>query len=450
MKNWISIICLLGGFLLGFRGLGYAESSSTLTGYVKELGTGQAMAGVTVQLYNADTLMGTLTDAEGFFSIPEIPFGRYNVEFSYVGFVSYRISELLLSGRAGRELLIELEEQPVQADTVQIYADQRWDPRNEAALVSGRTFTGEELSRIAGGLDDPARVAARFPGVVASPDVISNNINVRGNSSRAVLWRLEGIDIYNPNHFGQLEGSSGIVTIFSQQLLAQTDFFSAAFPADYGNALGSVFDVRFRNGNREKLHGTFQVGFLGLDASLEGPLGKSKRTTFLANYRYSTTGIADQFLQIGAIPVFQDFSLKVHHQLKNGGEVNVFGIGGNSVLTNLAERDTSRWDSVVGANVERNSNALTGTAGFNLTLPLLERTYVKLVAVGTGISFNNYLYEFDRNFVPDTLRKGETRTHRLSAHAFLNHKFSPRHTHRTGVLVHRLHARQCLKNACRE
>lgn len=414
------------------------QGSARLYGKVSDLGSGRGLAGVVIKVFNADTLIGTISDSLGKYRLAAVPFGRYEVAFSLLGYGQKRESELLLTSRSGTELNVFLEEQAVQSATVQILSQQKWGTRNEAALVSGRSFTGEELSRVAGALDDPARVAARFPGVIPSADFSRNAINVRGNPARTVLWRLEGIDIYNPNHFGTQEGASGTVTLFSQRLLARTDFFSGAFPADYGNALGSVFDVRFRNGSREQLRATFQFSVLGIDAALEGPLGKNRRTTFLANYRYSTTGLVAEILPNTGIPTFQDFSFKLHHEFKSGGELNFFGIGGRTDFVVNPVADTAQWDSLIAANSGRQTRSYAGSLGATWTHPLNRKTYLKFAIVGTGSQFHNDGYELDRSLVRDTIRQARTRTNRWSTHVFVNRKFGAVHTHRTGVMAHRM------------
>ena len=126
-------------------------------------------------------------------------------------------------------------------------------PLDPMAVVSARTFSVDETRRYAGGLDDPARMASGFAGVAVSSLPQNNAIAIRGNAPRTVQWRLEGVEIPNPSHFagGNIAGG-GFVTIFSSQLLADSDFLTGAFPASYGNALGGIFDVRLRSGNSER------------------------------------------------------------------------------------------------------------------------------------------------------------------------------------------------------
>ncbi|MEM9984678.1 MAG: TonB-dependent receptor, partial [Bacteroidota bacterium] len=330
------------------------------------------------------------------------------------------------------------DQHAIAGEEVRILADQR-QVTNEAAVVSARSFSAEELRRIPGGIDDPARMAAKFPGVSPNGSPLFNELNVRGNGSRAVIWRLEGLDIYNPNHFGLLGGGGGNITLFSQQLMANTDFFSGAFPADYGNALGGVFDARFRNGNHQSRQYAIQVGFLGIDLLAEGPFSQRQNSSYLVNYRFSTTELLDPFLELGAIPTFQDVSFKLNFQLPNNATLNVFGIGGISDLSSRPNTDTTVWSERAGANFGRTTFSYTGTIGASYDRPLGEKTFLKTALVGTGIQVDDRRFYLNRDLVTaDTTLKANDRDFRLSWTTYLNHKFNARHTHRSGIILHGL------------
>lgn len=103
-----------------------------------------------------------------------------------------------------------------------------------------------------------------------------NAIFVRGNAPQGVAWRLEGVEIPTPHHFvGANVTGGGIVTLFSSQIMANSDFYTAAFPAEYGNALAAVFDMKFRTGNNSRHEHAVQVGMLGIDVASESSSLKS-------------------------------------------------------------------------------------------------------------------------------------------------------------------------------
>ena len=140
---------------------------------------------------------------------------------------------------------------------------------NEMALVSARSFTVDETKRFAGSFNDPARMVASYAGVQSNAEG-SNEIVVRGNSSRGILWRLEGVEIPNPNHFADEGSTGGPINALNSNMLSDSDFFTGAFAPEYGNALSGIFDMKLRTGNNEQREYTFTASTLGLDFTAEG------------------------------------------------------------------------------------------------------------------------------------------------------------------------------------
>ena len=130
-------------------------------------------------------------------------------------------------------------------------------------------------------------MASNFAGVRGTDDS-RNDIIIRGNSPGGLLWRLEGVDIPNPNHYGSTESTGGPVSILNNNQLANSDFMTGAFPAEYGNAISGVFDLKMRNGNDEHHEFLGQIGFNGFEFGAEGPISKKNGSSYLVNYRYST------------------------------------------------------------------------------------------------------------------------------------------------------------------
>jgi len=160
--------------------------------------------------------------------------------------------------------------------------------------------------------------------VVSGTNDARNDIIIRGNSPSGVLWRMDGIDIPNPNHFSTLGSTGGPVTILNTNTLKNSDFLTSAFPAQYGNALAGVFDLRMRNGNNEKYEFLGQMGFNGFEFGAEGPLNLQTKSSFLVNYRYSmVAAIQAVGLSVGTgstTPYYQDASFKLNiPTAKSGG-----------------------------------------------------------------------------------------------------------------------------------
>ncbi len=306
--------------------------TQTIRGTVVDKDAKTPLTGAQIRL-NTDPIMGAYTDENGKFRIEEVPVGNHSLAVSYLGYEELSLNRILLG--SGKELVLNLElvESVMSTETVVISGSKdKHKPLNQMANVSARSFTVEETQRYAASFSDPARMASSFAGVTGGDDVF-NEIVVRGNSPRGLLWRLEGLEIPNPNHFSDEGASSGGVSVLTSNVLANSDFFTGAFPSEYGNALSGVFDINLRKGNNEKQEYTLQAGFLGLEAAAEGPFKAGYDGSYLVNYRYSTLAV---LRQLGLIDlgddkdVYQDLAFKLHFPTQKAGTFTLYGIGGLS------------------------------------------------------------------------------------------------------------------------
>ena len=318
------------------------DLTQSIRGKVVDTDTKSPLPGATIFLAESNPPKGTTTDIDGNFLLKDVTVGRVDLEISYVGYQTRTLRNLIL--KSGKELVvnIELQENVEEIDEVVIRARQKHQPDNKMAKVSARSFTIEETEKYAGSWGDPSRMAQNYAGVVSAGDQ-RNDIIIRGNSPIGLLWRLEDINIPNPNHFGALGATGGPVSILNNNVLANSDFFTGAFPAEYGNALSGVFDLKMRNGNHDHHEFTGQVGFNGFELGAEGPFSDRSNASFLVNYRYSTLALMDELgidPQVGAVPEYQDISLHVNLPLEKGN-LSVFGIGGLSDIVLGSDRDTS-------------------------------------------------------------------------------------------------------------
>jgi hypothetical protein len=333
-------VCFITFFTFFISGLAQGNGQK-VEGVVLDAFTNAPLIGAIVQLKDEkeQTVQGTTTDKNGEFFIENVPAGRWNFEISYLGYRAAVLSSIMINAGQNNYLRILLEEQVSQLKEVTIKSTvDKSRSLNENATVSARMFTKEETERFAGSLGDPARMVANYAGVQSVNDQ-RNDIVIRGNSPAGVLWRLEGVEIANPNHFGAQGTTGGPVSMLNNNLLATSDFFSSAFPAEFGNALSGVFDLRMRLGNKNRFSGTGQVGFNGFEVGLEGPIwfGDGKpRGSFIANYRYSTLGLLHlmgfNFGTGTAIPKYQDFSTIVHVPTVRAGSFKFIGLLGKSAI----------------------------------------------------------------------------------------------------------------------
>jgi len=277
-------------------------------------------------------MLGGTSDYDGNYRIENVAVGRHNIKVSYIGYEDVYFNEIELI--TGNELVlnVQMTEDISTLNEVVIKAeDEMGEPINSMVTLSAQRITIESTSRIAAGINDPARTVQSFAGV-SSADDENNELVVRGNSPRGMLWRMEGVEIPNPNHFSNGEGGSGGgVSALSTQVLDNSDFYTGAFASEYGNALSGVFDLRLRNGNNEKHQFALQLGVMGIQASAEGPLSKESGASYLFNYRYATTSLLNEIgFTIGdedIYPEWQDLSFNVNIPTKKTGQVQYLGFG---------------------------------------------------------------------------------------------------------------------------
>jgi hypothetical protein len=285
---------------------------------------------------------------------------------------------------SGKEVILDvtMEEDLRLLNEVVVKASNKANTVNKLASISARTFSMEEVNRYAGGRSDPARLAANFAGVSA-PDDSRNDIVIRGNSPVGVLWRIDGVNVTNPNHFVSVGTTGGAVSALNTNLLKSSDFFTSAWPSEYGNAISGVFDLGFRNGNAQKRETTVQAGVItGLEATTEGPINKEKGSSYLIGYRYALAGVAQAVgVDIGttATPSYSDLSFKLNSGNTKLGKFSMFGIlasssisiaGGNtgSLYGGKDGNDLSSKLSIIGVNhfKQLTKNAyLSSTIGLN-------------------------------------------------------------------------------------
>lgn len=318
--------------------LGIASSAftqnleQTLRGKITDKITLQPLIGVSVHLMPGNSI--SFTDSLGRFYFRKIPVGRYRISYSFLGYAKGQVSDIELKSGKEINLTIDLEETPQFLKEVFVTSERAKDrAKNEMAIVSTRQFSVTEANRYAGGFQDPARMSLNFAGVTNAGSDQNNEIIIRGNSPKGLLWRMEGIEIPNPNHFGDGQGStSGIISMINSTSLANSDFMSGAFPAEYGNAASGVFDLRFRRGNNEKREWMAQLSVVGIDVASEGPFGKNGGS-YRAGVRYSTLEL---LLKSGLVninsgnfkPAYRDLNYAIDIPLKRAGLMTLWGLAG--------------------------------------------------------------------------------------------------------------------------
>src|SRR5690606_8785231 len=238
MKTNILLIAFLLISISGFS----QSLTQTIRGRVIDKQSEIPLPGVNVVTLDEPRL-GAITDENGYYKIENVPVKRISLVFSFIGYQPVNLQNVELTSAKELVLNVAMLESTEQLEEVVVKADNEADRvQNEMVNVSGRSFTVEETQRFAGALQDVSRMASNFAGVQRTNDA-NNDIVIRGNSPMGVIWRLEGMDIPNPNHFGGLGATGGPVSMLNNNVLANSDFITGAFPSEYGDGLSGVFDL---------------------------------------------------------------------------------------------------------------------------------------------------------------------------------------------------------------
>jgi hypothetical protein len=318
---------------------------STIRGTVLDKQSLAPLPGATVILMDSDPIRGTASDENGNFRLTMVPIGKHRLKATYIGYAPVVSDDIIVSSGKESQVTLLMQETAISVQEVEIRSDyMKYEPLNKMATVSVRSFSVDETFRFAGSYNDPARMAANFAGVTSGIDN-RNDIIVRGNSPMGLQWRLDGMEIPNPNHFAAVGTTGGPVTVLNNNLLTNSDFFTGAFPAEYGNVLSGIFDMRMRNGNNEKHEFWFGLGWNGIEFGSEGPFSKKSGASYIVSYRYSLLELISYAgITTGTIPFYQDLNLKITLPAKKAGTFTLTGIGGLSYIQLWDSRkDQSKW-----------------------------------------------------------------------------------------------------------
>jgi CarboxypepD_reg-like domain/TonB-dependent Receptor Plug Domain len=425
MRNTILfILFLLGATITDAQNTGFTQ---IVRGFVLDEQSGNVLQNITVALEGATTQ--TSTDEKGYFKLLNVPIGRQTIRVTAIGYEDAFLQNIEVTSSKEVVLEIRLKEKVKKLDDVLVSSGRSKNRAlNDAAVVSARQLSTDEAFRYAGTRNDPSRMAQNFAGVSGTNDG-RNDIIIRGNSPAGVLWRMDGIDIPNPNHFSTLGSTGGPVSILNINTLKNSDFLTSAFPSQYGNAIAGVFDLRLRNGNNEKHEFIGQMGFNGIELGAEGPLRKDSKASYMVDYRYSLVAALQSFgLKFGtgsATPYYQDASFKINIPTKKMGTFSFFGIGGESHIRFLPESQgkDNLYSSNDGSIRDRNFESLTGFLGMTHTYFFNTLTSGKLILgiSGTSAKYNEDIVIENKPSVRAFYKKNEQTKYSVGYN--LNKKF---------------------------
>jgi len=426
-----------------------ADPTQTVRGTVRETETELEIIGaqVSITLSNG-TKIATVTDVSGEYRLENVPVGKHDVVFRFDGFETKTVN---ITVNSGKEVILDvkLDETVTEIEEVVIVGSKEGEVKNEMATVSAQQFSVAETERFAGSRGDPARMASNFAGVQGADDS-RNDIVVRGNSPLGIVYKVEGVDIPNPSHFAISGSSGGPVSIINNKSLANSDFFMSAFPAEYGNSLSGIFDLKLRNGNNERHEFTGQFGFLGTEVLTEGPLSKKSNASYLFMGRYSTLSLF-QFMGIkigtDAVPAYGDLAFRFNFPLKNKGQLSFWGLGGKSeIAIKVSEQTTYSTELYGEGDRDQYFGTTMGVSGVTYKKSLGEKTFFTATIAGAFEEQHSHHDFLIRSL--DTINTNgqeEVRIHVDSMYALMGYQFTTKKTSFSTSFNHKISKQHVLR-----
>ncbi len=307
-------------FIITILVLEATAQTGTIRGRVFDEDTNEGLP--FVNLVIEGTNIGSTTDLDGNFTFTGITPGFVRLRVSAVGYETRLSSELQVNANRTANVEIGMTEQPVDLEAVEVTVSQF--ERSDESPVSLRRLGIQEIERSPGANRDISRVIQGLPGVASTP-AFRNDVIVRGGGPAENSFFMDGVEIPNINHFATQGASGGPVGILNTDFIREVEMYSSAFPANRGNAMSSVFEIRQINGNSDKLNFQGTLGASDLALTADGPI--TDNTTFIASARRSYLQYLFQVVGLPFLPTYNGFQFKTTTRLSENATLNFVGVG---------------------------------------------------------------------------------------------------------------------------
>ena len=383
-KSFVITIYLLGIICPLFL---HAQKTGNIIGVVKDKNTQETLVGVAAALEG--TTLSAATDLDGKFKITGIAPGSYNLKFSFIGYQSQTIFNIVVT--TGNDNILAVELEPATENLKEVTVTSNTFGKRTETPLSVQSLSAEEIKSNPGGNFDISKVVQALPGVSGTTGSASfrNDIIIRGGAPNENVYYLDGIEVPQINHFATQGSAGGPAGILNVSFIEDVTLSSSSFAAKYDNALSSVLQFKQRNGNPEKFQGNFRLSSTEIAGTLEGPL--SKKTTFLASARRSYLQLLFEAIDLPIRPNYWDFQYKVNHQINSKTTLTAIGIGAIDEFNFGVPKNSDPSKEYI-LRAFPTINQWTYTVGLNLKR-LINKGYYN-IALSRNM-FNNQLDQFE-------------------------------------------------------
>ncbi|HSI91385.1 MAG TPA: TonB-dependent receptor, partial [Adhaeribacter sp.] len=349
-----------------------AGTKATISGYVRESGSREALIGVTV--FAPHLKAGITTNTYGFYSLT-LPADSITLQFSYIGYKP-QTRKLLLD----RDHILNVELTPdASLQEVVIVAEER--PRStqttQTSQVQVPVAHVKDMPAIFGE-KDVLKTVQLLPGVQKGNEGASG-LYVRGGGPDQNLIILDDATVYNASH------ALGFFSLFNGDALKSIDLTKGGFPARYGGRLSSVLEMNMKEGNKEEVTGEAGIGLVASRLTLEGPLKKNRSSFLLSGRRTYWDLLLRSLLNAtadnGLGAYFYDGNVKVNYDFNRKHKVYLSSyFGRDKFYLDLKTGDlrqdlrvlwgnnttTARWNHLINDRLFMNTSAIFSQYRFTI------------------------------------------------------------------------------------
>lgn len=379
------ILCLV---LLAFIFLPTQAQQGIVKGRVFDAVNNESIPFVNVVIQGTNT--GTTTDIDGKYELTELEPGLYNIQFSYLGYKDVVRYEVQVTNSLPATVDVGLEPTDQKLEVVEVVASPF--ERNIESPLSVQTIGVNEIQRNPGGNRDISKAIQSLPGV-SSTVSFRNDIIIRGGAPNENRFYLDGIEVPNINHFATQGASGGPVGMINVDFIREVEFYSGAFPANRGNTLSSILEFKQIDGRDDRIGFRFTLGASEAGISLQGPLGKKKRSTFIFSARQSYLQLLFKAIGLPFLPTYNDVQFKNVVKINDKNDLTIIGLGAYDVnRLNLDRNDTEEQRYVLGY--------LPENIQWNYTIGAKYRRYLPkgyLIVVASRNHLNNRAFKYQNN-----------------------------------------------------
>ncbi|MFM2225638.1 MAG: hypothetical protein RJA07_1840 [Bacteroidota bacterium] len=387
--------CLLVLVILCFVAVIADAQKITISGYVKDVRSGESLIGVTV--YNTNSKNGVNSNLYGFYSLTVPTSDTIGLVYSYLGFET-QIKKLVAKENVVLNIFMSEKNASLKEVTVSANRNNNNVAKPQMGVIDVPIQLIKTLPAIAGERD-LMKIVQLLPGVQSGQEG-TTGFFVRGGSADQNLIQLDEATVYNPNHL------FGLFSTFNINAIKNVQLIKGGFPANYGGRLSSILDVQMKEGNNKKFSGAGGIGLLSSNLTLEGPIIKDKCSFIISGRRSYADLLARPFLPKNGnktLYYFYDVNAKINFKLndKNRLYLSIFkGLdkaeytGANALNYGI---NFGNKTATLRFNHQFNSKLFSNTSiiynDYHLSLSTIQNKYV--AQVYSGISDWNVKTDFD-------------------------------------------------------